>query len=120
MTPPAGLLAVLAGLGQVPVPALGLARGAAAARTLAGTEDSGVGIRPAGGELITEAEGGVSGTGGGLVTALSPVSRPEGELGRVATTMSSMSSLRGLSGLGVLAPLLASVLQLSSLRTRPR
>ena len=57
-----------------------------------------------------------SGGGGGEVTV--GVWSPEGELGLVATMMSSIAP--GLRGpMGVLAPLLASVLQLSSLRPRP-
>ena len=79
-------------------------------------EDRGVG-----GSRLMEAAGPESWTGGGLETSITGVSPPAsggcGELGLVATTMSSMAS--GLRGLGVLAPLLASVLQLSSLRPRP-
>ena len=68
-----------------------------------------------GGEAIEAGEA-MSGGGGGEVTV--GVWSPDGELGRVATMMSSMASgLRGPKG--VLAPLLASVRQLSSLRPLP-
>ena len=78
------------------------------------------GRRPGGGEDITPGPGPGLSTPSiwGVVWAEVSLDSGWGELGLVATMMSSMAS--GLRGLGVLAPLLASVLQLSSLRARPR
>ena len=89
-----------------------------------------LGILPGvrGGAVLTEGVAGVTaplvsdmGVGNpGVLGVTSPLSGC-GVLGLVATTMSStLSRASGLRGFGVLAPLLASVLQLSSLLALPR